>query len=153
MDTASSTAACTGALNPSWIFVSQEQVKKTDFGNPRQISADDVFDAGLGGRGHGDGVAIAAQAGVDPKDVDRLRCGICVRRRCPGPIVGHPASLGVRRLRPFPGIQCESLKEERNGFRLLTGFYPIGACEEWNALSRLAQRVRPERTGVQANTP
>jgi hypothetical protein len=41
-----------------------------DFGNPRHCAEDNVFDAGLGSGSHGDGVAIASQAGGNPENGD-----------------------------------------------------------------------------------
>jgi len=39
-------------------------------GNPRHRSEDDIFDARLRGRRHGNGIAIATQASGDPEDVN-----------------------------------------------------------------------------------
>ena len=41
-----------------------------DFGDPGHGSEDDIFDTGLGCGSHGDGVAIASQAGGDPENSD-----------------------------------------------------------------------------------
>jgi hypothetical protein len=61
------------------VFVGEEQVAKIDLGDPRQAAADEILDAGLRRSGHCDGIAIAAQTGVDPQDVnlsDRPSCPI-----------------------------------------------------------------------------
>ena len=42
---------------------------ESDFGELGQRAPQYVFDAGLGG-GHGEGVAIAAEASGDPEDID-----------------------------------------------------------------------------------
>ena len=66
-----------------------------DFRQPGQGAERDLLDAGLGGRGEGHGVAVAAEAGVDPEDVDQglFGCEFClsgrrVRHVChfPGPL-------------------------------------------------------------------
>ena len=44
------------------IFVSEEQVQRVDFGNPRQSSENEILDARLRRRSHRDRVAVAAQA-------------------------------------------------------------------------------------------
>ena len=46
-----------------------------DLRQPGEGAQGDLLDAGLGGRGQRDGVAVAAQAGVDPEDVHRRRVG------------------------------------------------------------------------------
>jgi hypothetical protein len=43
---------------------------QTHLWDPGHGSEDNVFNAGLSGRGHGDGIAIATQAGGDPENVD-----------------------------------------------------------------------------------
>src|SRR5580704_12086899 len=49
------------------VFVSEKQVVKIDLGNPGKCSQHEILNARLRRRGHRDGVAVAAQAGVDPK--------------------------------------------------------------------------------------
>ena len=51
-------------------FRREERIVELDPGRPRQGAADQIFEAGLGGGGHGDGVAVAAQAGGKPKNGD-----------------------------------------------------------------------------------
>ena len=43
---------------------------ETDLRDPGNAAQHEILDARLGGRGHRDGVAIAAEAGRDPEDVD-----------------------------------------------------------------------------------
>lgn len=41
-----------------------------NFWNPGNLPENHIFDAGLSGRGHGNRVAVAAEAGCDPQDVE-----------------------------------------------------------------------------------
>ena len=51
-----------------------------DLREPRQRPQRDLLDAGLGGRGEGDRVAVAAQSRIDPQDVDDGILGRCGHR-------------------------------------------------------------------------
>ena len=59
-----------GAADRAVLEVDQRPVHR-DLRQARQRAQRDLLDAGLGGRGEGDRVAVAAQPGVDPEDVDR----------------------------------------------------------------------------------
>ena len=52
------------------VFIGQHGIVQVDFGEPRDGSQNNVFDAGLGGGGDRNGIAVAAQAGGDPKDMN-----------------------------------------------------------------------------------
>ena len=58
-----------------------------DLREPRQRPQRDLLDAGLGGRGEGDRVAVAAQTRVDPQDVDDGILGRCGHRSAPRGVV------------------------------------------------------------------
>ena len=58
-----------GAADRSALEVDQRPVHR-DLRQAGQRAERDLLDARLGGRGEGDGVAVAAQPGVDPQDMD-----------------------------------------------------------------------------------
>ena len=67
-----------------------------DLRQPGQGAEGDLLDAGLGGRGEGHGVAVAAEAGVDPQHVDQgLFGGACCL-----------ASRRVRHVATLPGVSA-----------------------------------------------
>ena len=57
-------------MNSSPFSRSQERIVEVHLGYPRHGAEHDVLDAGLSGRGHRNRVAVAAEAGGDPQDVD-----------------------------------------------------------------------------------
>ena len=52
------------------VVVSKKRIVQVNFGDPGDATEEDVFNARLSGRGHRDGVSIAAEAGGDPKNVN-----------------------------------------------------------------------------------
>ena len=70
-------------------FVGEERIVQLDFGTPGDAAEQQVFDAGLGRRGHGDGVAVAAEAGGDPEDLHGLDARNGWRRRLLGLVTGE----------------------------------------------------------------
>ena len=57
------------------VFIRQHGVMQTHLGQSRQGAEKQVLDARLGGGRDGDGVAVAAQAGRDPENVDLFQSG------------------------------------------------------------------------------
>ena len=75
-----------GAADGAVLEVDQRPVHG-DLREPGQRPERDLLDAGLGGGGEGDRVAVAAQPGVDPQDVDDGILGRCGHRSAPRGVV------------------------------------------------------------------
>ena len=52
------------------VVVGQKRIVQMNFGNPGNAAEKNVLDARLRGRGHRDGVSVAAEAGGDPENVN-----------------------------------------------------------------------------------
>ena len=48
------------------VLIGEHGIVQMDFGKARNRAQDNVFDAGLSGRGDRDGISVAAQTGGDP---------------------------------------------------------------------------------------
>ena len=83
-----------GALLRTALEVDQRPVHR-DLRQPRQRPEHDLLDAGLGGRGQGDRVAVAAEPTVHPEDVDNGlgRAGLPTRRSLDWCLSGHAGHL------------------------------------------------------------
>ena len=75
-----------------------------DLREPRQGAEGDLLDARLGGCGQGDGVAVAAEPGVDPQDMDD---GL-VRRSFGDRQGAHPPLIVAPRMRGSPAVIQEN---------------------------------------------
>ena len=124
----------------------------TTFGMPGIAPGDDVLEARLGGRGHGDGVAVARQPGGHPDDVGghRLRLvlvGYELRRCCHGLLSpqqirgsGSPASRSITRLPPN-AVSTSTIP----GGSVLTS--PISAASSQPGTARSAARAASAASG------
>ena len=61
-------------------FISQHGIVQMNLGQAGNRAQQNVFDAGLGGGGDRDRIAVAAQARGDPQDVDLFDCRRLLRR-------------------------------------------------------------------------
>ena len=59
------------------VLVGEERDCEVDPGNPGKPAEHQVLELGLRRGGHGDGVAIAAETGRDPEDIDSVTQGRC----------------------------------------------------------------------------
>src|SRR5580704_1745187 len=71
------------------VGLGKKWIVERDFRNPGNLAEDDVFDAGLGGSSHGDGVAVTAQAGGDPQNVELGYRVLAQSERLQRSTVGH----------------------------------------------------------------
>ena len=87
-------------MNSSPPCVGQHAVVQVDLGQAGNGPHDDVFDARLGGGGDGDRIAVAAQAGRDPEDVDLLDGRFPLRLASVGDALASAMMLLLSRLAP-----------------------------------------------------
>ena len=54
------------------VFVREKGIVELNLRSPRQAAGNDVFDAGLRGASHRDGVSVATETSGQPQNIDRI---------------------------------------------------------------------------------